>query len=402
MSIVPEPPVPRAYALSPTFSQSLKNALTGGGSQNSFGVPVDPPPSAERRTVADLDDHARTQWENMLFYIVGNTGVGIRGGSEIERGTKVLLQEGKFVMERGPRVTITREGFTFLLQDANVQVWNLLIVYLEYGEHLGMDPVEMLSFLFMLGSLELGKAYSIKALTQTQSQMLEDLADYGLVSKHDGYFYPTRLATTLTSDASALLPQTRGNISSSSSTTPGGAAITATQTPASKGYIILETNHRLYAYTDSVLQIAILNLFTSLKTRFPNLVTGKLTKESIQRAISYGITADQIISYITTHAHPQMHKSTPILPPTVVDQIRLWQIEGDRMKATPGFLMKSFGSRKEYDEIWRYADQLGVLVWKSDAKGMFFVSRLEQVHNFIRQRQIRAAHAEQKGEGSGM
>jgi transcription initiation factor TFIIH subunit 4 len=246
-----------------------------------------------------------------------------------------------------------------------------------------MDPVDVLSFLFTLGSLELGQNYSTRPLTATQLQMLDDLNDFGIVyrpQQDSSRFFPTRLATTLTSsDTSSLLNDPNSSISAQ---------------PSGKGYIILETNHRLYAYTSSPLQIAVLNLFVRLTSRFPNLVSGKLTKDSVQRAITYGITSDQIISYLATHAHPQMHKSNPVLPPTVVDQIRLWQIEGDRMEATPGFLLKSFASPLEYKETVRYAENLGVLVWRNDAKQAFFASRIEQLQGYLKNR---AAAAKTKG-----
>ena len=114
-----------------------------------------------------------------------------------------------------------------------------------------MDPVDVLSFLFTLGSLELGTSYSTSNLTATQLQMLEDLSDLGLIfhpEKSDRY-YPTRLATTLTSDAPALLN------SSHTSTTTTLSASTTDDLAASaneKGFIILETNYRLYAYTNSL------------------------------------------------------------------------------------------------------------------------------------------------------
>ena len=44
-----------------------------------------------------------------------------------------------------------------------------------------MDPVDILHFLFLLGSLELGQDYDMKSLTPTQKGMLEDLRDYGIV-----------------------------------------------------------------------------------------------------------------------------------------------------------------------------------------------------------------------------
>ncbi|KAF2761123.1 putative TFIIH and nucleotide excision repair factor 3 complexes subunit [Pseudovirgaria hyperparasitica] len=372
LSIDQEIPSKPVYRLSPIFAKSLRQALTGGGNHRSFGIPCNTP-ETEKKDITFLDDYARQQWEAILYYMVASTGAGLRSAAEISTGTKILLSTGNFVTNKNSRVSITQVGFTFLLQEVNAQIWSLLVVYLNNAKSLQMEHVDIISFLFMLGSLELGQDYSAENLTPTQKHMLDDLNDFGIVyrpSPSSPVFYPTRLATTLTSDGSAL-----SNTSLSSTPTSAPAA--------GKGYIIIETNYRLYAYTSSVLQIAVLNLFTKLKTRYPNLVAGQLTKSSVQRAIGYGITSDQIISYLATHAHPQMAKSNPVLPPTVVDQIRLWQIEGDRMKATHGYLLKEFGSKDEYADAVAYAGNLGVLVWKNDVKRVFFVNRIEQMKTYM-------------------
>lgn len=104
-----------------------------------------------------------------------------------------------------------------------------------------------------------------------------------------------------------------------------------------------------------------------------------------------GITADQIIDYLTVHAHPQMRKNLVILPPTVVDQIRLWQIEGERMKTTPGFLFKDFGTAQDFEDVAKYADELGVLRWKSTKKRCMFVTRHEQIADWLKRRAAGAA-----------
>ena len=237
-----------------------------------------------------------------------------------------------------------------------------------------MDSVDILSFLFLLGSLELGRAYSTTNFTDSQRHMLENLEGLGLIRKSgsETSFYPTRLATTLTSDAPAL-------------PTSGGA----------KGFVVIETNYRLYAYTSSPLEIAVLALFTKLGTRYPNMVSGKITRFSIRTAIQHGIESEQIITYLSTHAHPQLLKKSnaqgggPVLPPTVVDQIRLWQLENERMTTTPGFLFRDFESQKEYDGCAKYAEEIGVLKWRSDAKRMFFVTRHEQLRDYIKSRKMK-------------
>ncbi len=45
---------------------------------------------------------------------------------------------------------------------------------------------------------------------------------------------------------------------------------------------------------DNPLQTAVLNLFVSLKYRFPNLVVGMITRDSVKKALMNGITADQV------------------------------------------------------------------------------------------------------------
>ena len=119
-----------AYKLSGAFARSLRLALTGGGEHRSFGVPCS---TADKSpvTVEYLDTFARKQWEAILYYVVGSANTGLGGEVDIASGTKTLLQRGQFVAVRGRSAVITQAGFTFLLQEINAQIWNLLIVYLE-------------------------------------------------------------------------------------------------------------------------------------------------------------------------------------------------------------------------------------------------------------------------------
>jgi Transcription factor Tfb2 len=63
-------------------------------------------------------------------------------------------------MDSGPkssRLVITARGFQFLLEDVNTQLWGLLLRYLGMVQERQMDLVDVFRFLFMLGSLELGR-----------------------------------------------------------------------------------------------------------------------------------------------------------------------------------------------------------------------------------------------------
>lgn len=322
------------------------------GNHNSFGVPCTDE-DKHLVTVDFLDAYAKETWETILHFMVGTPEAKFPG-----EGVLSLLKRGGLMSGPKNQLRITRAGFQFLLQDINTQIWTLLLDYLKLSEDTHMDPVQVLHFLFMLGSLDLGRAYSVDFLTDTQQIMLEDLREYGLVYQRkitSKRFYPTRLATGLTTDYRSLHGKQSEN-------------------DDDKGFIIVETNYRLYAYTNSPLQIAIIGLFANLRARFSNLVVGVITRDSIRRALMNGIAAEQIITYLTTHAHPQMRSNVPLLPPTLVDQIYLWELEKNRLRATPGILFRDFLTDSGFDQAVEYAKELGVLVWASSLKRMFFIT----------------------------
>jgi len=323
-----------------------------------------------------LDKHATQKWETILHYMVSSgTGEKVIKPSS---GVLYLLNSSGLMTSstQSSGLTITSRGFQFLLSPPHAQLWDLLSQSLILSETRSMDVVEVLTFLLMLSTMELGQDYSTELLTQTQRVMLDDLRDYGLVWQRKSTskrFNPTRLATTLTSSLPPLITSTSGPNSGSTSTADvvTGALGPAAGSPDEQGFIIIETNYRLYAYTDNPLQIAVLNLFCALKSRFPNLVVGALNRDSVKRALENGITADQIISYLTTHAHPQMRKNNPIISSTVQDQIRIWENERNRVKTMDGFLYCEFED-SDYQEVLRYAHEIGMVLWENPAERMFF------------------------------
>lgn len=71
-----------------------------------------------------------------------------------------------------------------------------------------------------------------------------------------------------------------------------------------------------------------------IRIRYPNLVVGKLDRQNVKAAMEKGISAHQIISYLASHAHPQMYNHPPpLLHPSVTDQLHLWDRERNRLGA---------------------------------------------------------------------
>lgn len=411
-----------------TFRKNFRDCLTGSQRPGAFGH-LCTTEDEHAVSIRFLDSFASQKWESILHFMVG-TDLGVTPSNSVLS----LLKLGKLMegpMSQPRNLVITNKGFQFLLQDINAQIWTLLLQYLNLTQDLNMEPVDVLNFIFILGSLELGKSYMVSNLSGTQISMLADLKEYGLIYQRDDRserFYPTRLATTLTSDATGL--KTRSAVISQSieSTHNNSTDDPENSTANSSCSIIVETNFKIYAYTNSPLDIAILNLFVHLKTRFANMVCGQITRESIRGALLNGITADQIVKYLEAHAHPQMkalakeklekkvefdttnnintaggpslygkgehvnpqHK-LEIIPPTVVDQIKLWQLELDRIQTVEGYLFKDFANQQEFNVLCNYASEIGVLSWADKTKRKFFVPKegFSQVADFASRNQRR-------------
>ncbi|XP_070582185.1 general transcription factor IIH subunit 4-like [Ptychodera flava] len=337
------------WLLNPTYRVNLKIALLGGGEAWASAGHLGPDKYA--RDVQFLDTYALERWECVLHFLVGSKGVD-KVSSEV---ALVLTNSGLMkVSEDSGNPVISQAGFQFLLMDTPSQVWFFMLQYLETAETRGLDLVEALNFLFQLSFSTLGKDYSTENMNESQLQFLQVLRELGLVyqrKRKSKRYYPTRIAINIASGLSDIS--------------------TDVNRP---GFIMVETNYRVYAYTDSDLQIEILGLFSELLYRFPNLTVGALTRESVTQAASNGITAEQILHYLRTHAHPEMLQNTPIIPPTLSDQIRLWELERDRMTFSDGVLYSQFLSQADFELLRDYARDLGVLVWENPSRRVLIVS----------------------------
>ncbi|XP_058128708.1 general transcription factor IIH subunit 4 [Anopheles ziemanni] len=350
-----------AWELCPTFKKNLKIALLGGGRPWSMSNALDP--DQKSRDIDFLDTYAMSRWRCVLHYMVGaGSSKGMEGEGISPDAVRILLHANLMKRdETDGSPVITRQGFQFLLLDTQAQVWHFMLQYLDTCEARGLSLPECLSMLFQLSFSTLGRDYSSEGLSAGLLTFLQHLREFGLVyqrKRKEGRFYPTRLAHNITSK-NATHATTLAQDQESDAT-------------KDKGYIIVETNYRVYAYTDSNLQVALLGLFTELLYRFPNLVVGVLTRDSVRQAFRGGITAEQIISYLEQHAHPTMlnveqaiNSKSP-LPPTVVDQIKLWENERNRFTYTEGVVYNQFLSQADFITLRDYAQSISVMIWQNE------------------------------------
>ncbi|CAO1419613.1 unnamed protein product [Diamesa serratosioi] len=349
-----------AWELCPIFKRNLKIALLGGGRPWSMFISSDA--DTKVRDIGFLDSYAMSRWRSLLHYMVDSNSSKVDSDGISVDAVRIILQANLMKRNETDGVAmLTSQGFQFLLLDTQSQVWHFMLQYLNTCEQRGLSLVECLSMLFQLSFSTLGKDYTSEGLSTNMLTFLQHLREFGLVyqrKRKDGRFYPTRLALNFTAKNSI----SHENTIDSNSSGEG----------YDKGYIIVETNYRVYAYTDSKLQISLLALFAELLYRFPNVVVGVLTRDSIRQAFRGGITAKQIISYLEQHAHPKMVealtsiKTPSVLPPTVVDQIKLWENERNRFSFLEGVVYNQFLSEADFITLRDYAQTNEFLLWQNE------------------------------------
>ncbi|EYU31406.1 hypothetical protein ABFS82_07G063300 [Erythranthe guttata] len=332
------------YLLNPTFQSNLQKHIVHGGV-----LPREPMASnitVRLPTLEDLDAYAVQQWEYFLLHLINST--------EAEKSTNIsssmmrIFQRGLLNQKDDKEpAKLTESGFQFLLMDTNAQLWYIIREYITNCEEHGVDTADLISFLLELSFHVTGKAYNLNTLSDIQRNILKDLTDLGLVKLQQGrkesWFIPTKLATNL--------------------------SISLADTSSRKqGFVVVETNFRMYAYSTSKLHCEILRLFSRIEYQLPNLIVCAITKESLSKALLNGIAADQIISFLQQNAHPRVAERTPSVPENVTDQIRLWESDLNRLEMTPAHFYDEFPSRDVFEATCDFAREYGGLLWENSKK----------------------------------
>eukprot|EP00040_Diaphanoeca_grandis_P028811 m.167501 g.167501 ORF g.167501 m.167501 type:complete len:500 (-) comp31464_c0_seq1:851-2350(-) len=326
--------------LNPDFQSGLRVILAGGGKSW-----VTRTKHIKKKDDAVLHEKATEKWEKILNSIVAASP----DDSEAKRSTG-LSSEVERVLIKGGRVT--KLGFQFLLQERKEQLWFYLFRYVKSFESQG-KLAESLTFIFKLCFSQLGADYPVDTCTTHEREVLiPHLRALGLIFQKKGTstrYYPTPSAISL------MRPNTGDSGSKS----------------GRDGFLIVETNFRVYAYNATKLQIDLLKLFIDIRYILPGVTVGIITRSSVRRALLDGITAPQLAYYLQIHAHPRMFDDLQQIgdfkpvPPTVTKQLFLWQAETMRLKTTPGRLY-SITSKSEFKSILKFAKEIGVLLWSDN------------------------------------
>ncbi|XP_026448498.1 general transcription and DNA repair factor IIH subunit TFB2-like [Papaver somniferum] len=347
-----------SYRVNPKFQGNLQNYIAHGGvlprESMSSSITVRLP------TAEELDSYALEQWESFLLQLISSGQAEKK--TSFSPSMMTIFQKGLLSLREKEAPKLTESGFQFLLMDTNAQLWYIIREYIINSEVRGVDSADLISFLLELSFHATGQAYNMNTLNPTQRSAIKDLADLGLIKLQQGrkedWFIPTKLATNLSV-----------SLSDSSS--------------RKQGFVVVETNFRLYAYSASKLHCEILRLFARVEYQLPNLIVGAITKESLYTAFENGITSEQIISFLQQNAHPRVcDRAAPAVPENVTDQIRLWESDLNRVEATPANFYEEFPSKDVFEGACDYARDNGGLLWE-DSKRMRLVVKAE-IHTLMR------------------
>mmetsp|Transcript_11787 Transcript_11787/g.35952 ORF Transcript_11787/g.35952 Transcript_11787/m.35952 type:complete len:470 (+) Transcript_11787:146-1555(+) len=316
-----------------------------------------------------LEDHSQKKWESILHFLVG-----VNSDQNNTPSTPIVqaLRRTSLVERNSNELKITNQGFQFLLKDPYTQVWILLIDLISAQTKRSLSAMaEILLFLFKISFCVLGQGYPTSALTDTQFQTLDVLCELGLVykkSKQASLFYPTKVGRRLVANTGSS-----GKADSKSVSASLGSC-----------EIIAETNFRVYAYTQSRLQVDLISMFVHMRIRLPNLAVGQITNDSVRSALQNGITAEQIIGYLNAHCSPKCRDRR--IPSNVSQMIRLWEAERDRLQAKDAVLLDGFADEAGFDKVDKYAFETGAKLWSSKNRRTIAVSAdsADAVCKFVR------------------
>lgn len=353
----------------------------------------------------ELMEFSKLQWERLMKPLLNMA----HPKSETTRAPidaqllRTLEQAG--LVNIGAAVTLLPEGYTFLLSDIPNQIW-VLVRSLLSKEDLLARRTDGISFLIMIATALIpGAIYSTTSLSDYQQMLLERWESFGLIRLLSQPFQPSL--------GPIDDPTTPADQCAYFSVTPLARAILENSRDAvrigdwSSG-IIVESNFYIYCYTNSTIMIGLLELFSHVSVRLPNMCVARLTRQSVRSAFRKGIHASHIIQYLQSNRHQAynaiqstkashgfnsrnsalslaqalntgngsedmeaMFPTSKIsgLPEQVEDQLKLWEEERFRFQAE-SVVHWAFESGIDepnwFYEVRQYAEDLAALVWSDE------------------------------------
>jgi transcription initiation factor TFIIH subunit 4 len=302
--------------INPDVQSQLKLMLSGPVSCN---LRIKRKPDRRKPTVETIVQTTQNNWKGLINYLIG-----LRESVPISI-LRLLLCAG-LVTQSNQDFPKTSECFRFLLKTQPSQIQYLLKNIMNSSS----DKANTAKFFYNLSIAELGKDYSTK---DTNKGIVEDLTEIGLLYKYNSkskrYYVAPGMIGLLTDSPKIV--------------------------PATEKFLVVETNFRVYAYTQSELHIVLLSYFLKLEYRLPGMVIGFVTRESVCDALKEGIFASQIADFLRNHSES--------VPDNVMDQLFLWEKERTRISDFESYMLDEFADLSLYRSTLNFAQGCGAYLW---------------------------------------
>ncbi|ADM10918.1 RNA polymerase II transcription initiation/nucleotide excision repair factor TFIIH subunit TFB2 [Encephalitozoon intestinalis ATCC 50506] len=293
--------------------------------------------SAGEETETDEEESNR-RFETILRSIV-NKESKIR-----EFGVREVLMFGGLL---GRDENITNRGFEFLLKTKKEQLWCLVLLSLKYFLKSVEEEVSTLEAIFELSTKNVGTVY--RHSSSMDKRLLKYLEVLGILK-----LYGENLA--IRRSFVQLFEASERN---------------------RREFIIVETNNKIYAYTNSEYEKSVIHLFCNVSFNLPNLTKGSITEESVNAAFDKGITGRQIIHFLEASSKPGS------LPPAIINQIIIWESKRNRIFMAPGYLYSNFLNLSDYQKVLEFCSERNYLIESDIDRRMIVVN--PKGHVFVKE-----------------
>ena len=190
----------------------------------------------------EADKHYNVCWNRMLLLLVSPEKIRDKPALILDLLLKAGLIERMTSKQLAGELSITSTGFQFLLLDSFRQAWILLKQYIANDDG---KRKRLIEFVFEPGQ--------VLQVLEKEKLFVDDMHQLGLLHRKEAHYCLSSLALSLTID-----PLVSGSPSASTSSSI-----------STNGFILLETNYKVYAYTTSPLQLDILAYFYTLVVCYP-------------------------------------------------------------------------------------------------------------------------------------
>ena len=298
-----------------------------------------------------LDEYSSSQLDKILYWM-------LKLSDKIDEEMKQLLRDSELInMEN----ELTRKGHQFVLEDRKSQIWQIVSSYLNsFLQDTSSDLIAALRFLLKLGSLQFTRGYPIKSLKGPQTRLLSPFSSLGLVylgtKDKKGFFFPTRVVLNFF----------------------GKEQITK-----SEGWLLIDTNFKITAYTSSPLHVALLKKFTLITYEMPGFTSAYLSPNSFKKALKEGTTLDDILKFLKSNISS---KGDGKIPPDVEHQLLVWKNQRDRIRTTPDCVLRTYLDRQEYEVARAIADDLMGVIKEFVRDDRYYLITKEEIEDEYAQR----------------